>query len=160
MSHKQVATNEAVKHGLSAGRLLPKGCGFIILLTQRLQRALESAVAAQGGALGVWEHACINSAVRWERHALLAQRWLRIEGEGMDPAARLAYSREIARASSERDKCLERLGLDKGEPDIFNALYGPATPPNGPDAEQTQDSDQDASGPTVDAGSDQEGSKA
>ena len=71
------------------------------------------------GEVGLADAAAINSAVRWERHAMLAQRWLRVDVAGMDASTRLAYSRDVARASSERDKCIRALGLEpskRGDP--------------------------------------------
>ena len=64
------------------------------------------------GEVGLADAAAINSAVRWERHAMLAQRWLRVDAGDMDASTRLAYSRDVAKASSERDKCIRALGLE------------------------------------------------
>lgn len=82
--------------------------------------AIEDAVVAAKGEVGLYDAATIQSAMRWERHAMLAQRWLRLSINEMDAATKLSYSREIARASTERDKCLERLGLNVS--DVNNAI--------------------------------------
>jgi hypothetical protein len=66
--------------------------------------------------------AYINTAFRCERHAQLAQRWLAMEAESMTPGDRLNYSREVARASAERDKAIAALRLDErsGFDDLWN----------------------------------------
>jgi len=128
-----VATNEHVKHGLTAGRLLPKGCGWIILMSRRFQRALVAAAKRQRAEIGqdpddvelpVWDLGVIQTCVRWERHAMLSQRWLRQNGENMKPMELLHFSREVCRASNERDKCMRSLGLDAGLADTYAGLYG------------------------------------
>jgi len=58
----------------------------------------------------------------------------------LTPEQRLAYSREIARASAERDRCIRSLGLDQTEPaDLWQSLYSPQQteppPPAEPDPE-------------------------
>jgi hypothetical protein len=83
-------------------------------------------VIACKGEVSLIDAAAINSAMRWERHALLAQRWLRKDWEELTADQRLNFSREVARASSERDKCLKTLGLEKSKEgaDPLAALYG------------------------------------
>ncbi len=105
--------SNALKTGLSAGKL-PPGCAYIKRMAAQLQRTLEAEVLDAVGEIGVYHAATIQSAVRWEKHALLSQRWLRQAQESLTPAERLSFSREVARASSERDKCLDRLGLGHG----------------------------------------------
>ncbi|MEQ8790248.1 MAG: hypothetical protein RIC55_28390 [Pirellulaceae bacterium] len=102
----------ATRHGLKAGTL-PAGASYVKRDCDALRRCIEAAVVERHGEIALYHAACIQSAIRWERHAMLAQRWLRLEIDQMDPATKLSYSREIARASAERDKCLEKLGLDK-----------------------------------------------
>lgn len=64
----------------------------------------------------------INTALRWERHARLSARWLRIEAEAMSPGDRLSYSREVARASSERDKAIMQLRLPEKDANPWSQL--------------------------------------
>ena len=106
-----LANKNAVRHGLTTGSL-PKGCAYVMRHTNELRGKLESAVVDLRGEVALYDAANINTAIRWERHALLTQRWLRLEAKSMDATTRLAYSRDIARASAERDKCLKALGLD------------------------------------------------
>ena len=119
--------SNALKHGLSAGKL-PKGASYVMRMTSRLSESLEAEALEVRGRLGVYELACINSAIRWERHALLCQRWLR-EAEDLTPDQKIAFSREIARASSERDKSLKALGLD-AMPEVGPVAFQPAAAPS------------------------------
>jgi hypothetical protein len=92
---------------------------------------MEKAVLAGGGQLGVVEAAFIQTALRWERHAQLAQRWLRKEASSLSATERLNYSQAIAQASSNRDRCLERLGLVVAKKeDVWDSIYSlaPAAP--------------------------------
>ncbi len=99
----RIANKHALRHGLTTGSL-PSGCAYVTRETNKLRCALEEAVIALRGEVGLADAAAINSAVRWERHAMLAQRWLRVDVGDMDASTRLAYSRDVAKASSERDK--------------------------------------------------------
>ena len=65
------------------------------------------------GEVNLQDAACIQTCLRWERHACLAQRWLTKMQADLKPEQRLTFSREIARASAERDKSLASLRLDK-----------------------------------------------
>lgn len=144
----------AIRHGLMAGRL-PKGAGYVRRETDQLRTLIENAVAAaNGGEISLNDAACIQTAIRWERHALLAQRWLRLEAETLTPDQRLAFSRDVARASAERDKCLKSLGLDVrpgSDPWAVLDTLPPADSANGQDhtagnqdGDTSDDSDQGA----------------
>ena len=73
---------------------------------------LEDAVLANRNEVSILDAACIQTCLRWERHAALAQRWLVKADNELKPEQRLTFSREVARASSERDKALATLRLD------------------------------------------------
>ncbi len=121
-----------VKHGLTAGAL-PGGCGYVAKLTLAFRQSLEAAVLKAAGQIGVYEAALIQSACRWERHALLATRWLRLEADKMDRSERLAYSKAIADASTSRDRCLKELGLSAAaRPDPWDILDGRQAAPSPP----------------------------
>lgn len=80
---------------------------------------LEQAVVETHGSISL-THAClVATASRWERHAMLALRWLREQHAELTAAERLTYSREIATASANRDKAIERLRLDKEQSDWY-----------------------------------------
>ena len=127
-----------MRHGLRAGQL-PKGAAYIKRECDTLRREIEQAVLEQHGEIGLYQAAVVQSAMRWERHGLLVQRWLRMEAGTMDAAQRLAYSRDIARASENRDRCLKELGLDaNGRQNVLDVLYStPADPPESPPTSPT-----------------------
>jgi hypothetical protein len=77
------------------------------------RRELEAAVMEARGEITLVDAAYVNTAYRAERHAQLAQRWLAMEAAEMTPADRLNYSREVVRASAERDKAIAALDLPK-----------------------------------------------
>lgn len=121
----------ALSHGIHAG-VLPPGCGPIAKRLAKFRSVLEAAVVEAKGEIGLYDAAAINSAERWERHAQLAARWLKVEAKSLTPDQRLAFSRDVARASSERDKCLRALGLD-AKPDPWSVLDSlPLAAPAGP----------------------------
>lgn len=100
----------ATRHGLRAASL-PKGSSYITRATNELRRAIEDAVATAKGGVNIIDAATIQTIMRHERHAMLAQRWLKKDIENMTLDQRLKYSAEIGRASAERDKCLRSLGI-------------------------------------------------
>lgn len=123
----------AMRHGLACGSL-PRGCGYVLRITQKLRDFIEEAVRRRHGELSLWHGSVIQTALRWERHAMLAQRWLRKEHDQLTADQRLNFSREVARASSERDKCLRLLGLDRSQTaTIIEALYSQGQPEDQPD---------------------------
>lgn len=112
-----------MRHGLKAGKL-PKDAKYIEVRLNIFRRNLEEAVLAVKETISLPDAAAIQTAMRWERHAALAQRWLTKEGATLKPVDRLAFSREIARASGERDKAISMLKLDRDAKDgIIEALY-------------------------------------
>jgi hypothetical protein len=105
-----------LRHGLRSGKL-PDDCEYIEWSLNAIRRRLEDAVLAARGEVGLLDAANIQTCIRWERHSALAQRWLRIKGGELAPMEQLKFSREIAKASTERDKALAALGLHiKPEP--------------------------------------------
>ena len=93
----------AMRHGLRASQL-PKDCKFIELRCNGFRRMLENAIIKAKGEVNINDAACVQTALRWERHVALAQRWLTKQYDVLKPVDRLTFSREIARASGERDK--------------------------------------------------------
>src|SRR5205085_2442552 len=98
----------AMRHGLKAGKL-PVDCAYIEIACNALRRQLEDAVLAARGEVTLLDAASIQTSVKWERHAALALRWLRVKGNELKLVEQLTFSREIARASTERDKALAAL---------------------------------------------------
>lgn len=110
-----------IRHGLTAG-LLPKNCEYVEIRMNNFRRQLEDAVLAIKDEITMTDAAAIQTCLRWERHGMLAQRWLRLESNNLKPADRLNFSREIARASAERDKALKQLDLDAPPRNPWEAL--------------------------------------
>ena len=105
-----IGNRNACRSGMH-GSGLPKGCEYIQRSCNEFRRALERAVEDARGQVLLLDAANISTAFRHERHCQLAQRWLRIEGDKMSHSDRLAHSREVARASSERDRSIAALKL-------------------------------------------------
>jgi hypothetical protein len=100
-----------MRHGLRAGQL-PKDAKYIEHRMNAFRRELETALIDSKGEINLTDAAFIQTALRWERHATLAQRWLTKNSDKLKPEQLLTFSREIARASAERDKALTALQLD------------------------------------------------
>jgi hypothetical protein len=113
-------------HGLT-GMGWPKGSENDRRRVARFTRALQVAVLEVKGTITIIDAATIQSAARWERHARLCGRWLRLEAEKFSPDQRLNFSREIAKASESRDRCLRLLGIDRGQPDPWSIIDNPPT---------------------------------
>jgi len=123
---KGMETPPSIRHNFVAGKL-PGNCKDIQNRGDRIRRMLESAVLDAKGEIGITDASCINSAIRWERHAQLCNRWLLNNHGAMSHADKLKFSRETADASDKRDKAIRQLGLDKdSEHDLVTALYSPA----------------------------------
>jgi len=104
----------AIRHGLKAGQL-PRDAKYIEYRLNQFRRQLEDAVIDAKGQVSIADAASIQTALRWERHAALALRWLTKQCAELKPEQRLTFSREIARASAERDKAIAALRLDNDE---------------------------------------------
>ncbi len=134
----QGVTVSNIKHGLRMElNRLPPGCGRIRKARDEMRQALEAAVVEARGTVGAYEAAIVQTACRWAAHGALAARWLRFAFDELSHAERLAFSREVCKASNERDRCLEKLGLGKPA-DPWSFLYEsqdvaepPAVPPPG-----------------------------
>ena len=128
----QPGNHNAMKAGLRSANVgsLPAGCGWVTTLVTEIRRVLEDAISERDGMVNDYQHCIIQTACRWEQHSLLAQRWLRENYVKLDHSDRLAYSREIAKASAERDKCLKELELHKANVrDAMAVLYGDVVEP-------------------------------
>ena len=108
----QPGDRRAWRHGLR-GSGFPASCRKEESSVNQFKRTAEDAVFAARGEVTLLDAAAIHTATRWERHALLAARWLRVHGESMTHSERLAYSRDVATASTARDKALESLKLPR-----------------------------------------------
>jgi hypothetical protein len=126
-----------LRHGLRAGQL-PKDAKYIEYRLNAFRRTLEQAVLVIKGEVSIPDAATIQTALRWERHGCLAQRWLNKKYAELKPTDLLQFSREIARASTERDKALAMLKLDRDAKDsVIDALYSrPAIINDGKDSNE------------------------
>lgn len=119
----------ALRHGLTASRLPPR-CGWIRNTLLELRRQLEAECLEAHGAVNIEQASLILNAVDWTRHSLLMQRWLREEAETMSATDRALYSKEIARAGSERTRAIKALRLGDGGK-ILSIYATPRLPDDG-----------------------------
>lgn len=134
-------TNRAL-HGLY-GFGLPSGAQRLGRRINAFRRSLCEAVEVRAGEIDLHAAATIDSACQWLRHGLLAARWLRLTHDELSPDQKLAFSREVARAATERDKCIRLLRLDKAIGECFDpaATYLRPLPPYKPPDAATRDVD-------------------
>ena len=131
-----VGNTNRLSHGMRArqdGLLLGKlGRRFahVRSTTDKLRRALCDAVLATGRPLGTYELAVVQTCCRWERAALMAQKWLRDEGDKLPIEQQAQFIEMAAKASAKRDESLRLLGLDKaGRPKhVIDSLYNGPLP--------------------------------
>ncbi len=123
----------AMRHGLQSG-LMPEGCDYIVKQLSTFRKALDGLVFERRGSIGVYETALIQTAIEWYSHCLKARRWLRVAFNDLNNTDRLYFSREAARALSERDKVLKQLGLDDRGDDP-GTIYTFPELPDEPDAD-------------------------
>ena len=88
---------------------------------------------AARGEVGILEASGIATAVAWEKHGMLASRWLRRSYGELNHEQRLTFSREVAKAATERDRALRRLPIQPADGgDTFASLmdksFGPQKP--------------------------------
>jgi len=119
---KPPAYYRAMRHGLSAAKL-PKGTEYITRIVGRFRQELEDAVIGLRGEIDIPAACAINTAVRWEVHSALASRWLRENMSKMSLQERLMFSREAAKACTERDRAVRALGLDVQDMTLPGVFY-------------------------------------
>jgi len=122
----------AARHGLKMGltnSMLPKGCSYVRRRLGQFRRVIEQEVLDVHGSINVVQALAIDTAARWCRHAMLAERWLRLRAKEMSDADRLKYSREIAMAAAARDRAVEQLEIDRQPQDLLTAVIQQPMPP-------------------------------
>lgn len=125
---------------------LPKGGRYIVSEVNRLRRWIEASLIAERGEVTLADAATIQTCCRWERHAQLAQRWLRLN-PGLPVDKQLELSRDIARASERRDAAMKSLGLEPGRDrhsDPFAVLRIAPQPARSSEPDQANGSDPEA----------------
>lgn len=110
-----------MKHGLrSAGGVMdfrltlgkfPCKWRYIENAVNPYRASIEQDVIERHGRISLYHAGLIQTAARWEAHAMLVRRWLMDNIETLSPTEKSALSKAVAEASTARDKCLERLGL-------------------------------------------------
>jgi hypothetical protein len=120
-----------LRWGLRCGQL-PADCGHIKRERNKLRRFIEDLVIEAKGEISLLDAALINSAVRWEVHAMLAGRKMQHAAD-LTTMQEVELSREVAKASDNRDKCLKSMGLEQSANlDNWASIYEqPASPANG-----------------------------
>jgi len=122
----------ATRHGLRASGL-PKGCLYLQSQLTAFRSYFRHELEAKHGTTSMYEEAVLQSATRHETRALLASRWLRIEGEDLKIEHRITLTREIGNATDSRDRCLRLLGLDRGKvQNAIDVLYSDEPEPDDP----------------------------
>lgn len=104
-------STNAIRHGMMTSKL-PKKLEWVEKKANAFRRRLEAAVEEAKGDITLTDAATINTAVKWERHAMLAQAWLREQEATLSASDRLRFSEAIAKASDNRDRNIRQLGLD------------------------------------------------
>jgi hypothetical protein len=110
-----ISNRNNLQHGLRSlvrGRL-PAGGTYIAATVRLLEQQIEAAVVQARRSVSIADAALIHTAGRWERHAMLCQRWLRVN-ENLTPEQQLKFSREICMASERRDAAIRALGIGAG----------------------------------------------
>lgn len=135
-----------VTHGLKLRCSdVPAKCNYVRIVRNQLRDVLTTVVEERKGEVSLVDACYIQSATKWETHSQLAARWLRLHAGDMTHQDKLAYSREVARASSERDKCVEKLGLTKVEAaNVVAGLYTAVSQPLAEDDSEPTGNHQDA----------------
>jgi hypothetical protein len=120
---------------------LPSGTSHIAGRLNALRRELGRLVEARHGDVSLYHAAVIDGAVKWERLAQLAGRWLRKEGEKLSPQEKLSFAEKIAKAAVERNRAIATLGLDRSIADAFDPAdtYRRPLPPYRPQTPQERD---------------------
>lgn len=108
----QPGDRRAFRHGLR-GTGMGKKCRKEESQLNAVRRNIEDVVIEAKGEISFMDACAINTAMRHERHSVLAARWLRLHGESMTHAERLSYSAAIATASTQRDRALAAIQLPR-----------------------------------------------
>lgn len=102
----------SLRHGLKSGKM-PSEMKYLEPRINRLRTSLEDALLAIRGQVTTAEAGIIQTCMRWESHACKAHHWLRVHYDELSPVEKLHFSREIAKASAERDRSIAALGIDE-----------------------------------------------
>jgi hypothetical protein len=101
---------------------LPKGLSYVAQRLRVLRRQIEAAVLDVRGVIDFTDQHVIQTAVRWEMAAAVAQHTLATVAD-LTADQRVSFAQYIAKASTERDKSLAQLKLRRDHKDVLAALY-------------------------------------
>lgn len=104
-------TLHGIRGWLSIGSY-PKGAAYVRRITGVMRSQIENAILDTHGEITPFAAALIQSACRHEGKALLVQRYMR-QCPDATIAEKLSMLAAIGNATDARDKCLEKMGLDR-----------------------------------------------
>jgi len=108
----------AVKTGRHSRALvvgkLPKGLTYVTKRLRTLKKRLEATLIACKGSIELTDEVAIQTALRWEIAAAVAQHTLSNAAD-LTSDQRVSYAQAIAKASAERDKSIRLLKLSAAD---------------------------------------------
>lgn len=105
------ANSNAAKHGLRASKL-PKEARSLETPLYQFRKHVRELLVETSGEVTTYAEAVLQSAIRHETRAMLAARYLRVQDD-LKLEQKLTLLDAICKATDARDKCLERLGLNR-----------------------------------------------
>jgi hypothetical protein len=121
--NRPYGNTNALRHGLRSSKL-PNSLKWVERRTNEFRQFIEQALIDSKSEITLVDAATINTAIRWERHAILAGHYLNKELDNLTPDQRLKYSEAIAKASDRRDWHLRLLGIDSNKSPWDQAFNG------------------------------------
>lgn len=96
---------------------LPPNCKYINEACELLRTQLEAAL----GDVSIHQAALINSAIRHEKMAALADRWLRLKLDSMTLSEITTVKDWLMSSTTARDRCIRDLQIDASQVDVWSA---------------------------------------
>lgn len=132
-----LGSRNAARNGTKLNRLnlglLPRGMRRQEANARRYRRELEQAVVDAKGEVNLFDAHMINECVTAELHAAVC-RWLfQTRLERMQPSDIARCSEQILKARTVRNKAFEKLGLDRHQQNVLEALYNVTDVDDAPD---------------------------
>jgi hypothetical protein len=106
--------SNSMKHGLRSARL-PAGSGYIAREANLFQKAVEAAILDSFGSIDILRAALVQTSVQWLMHAMKLRRLLRLKADDLTIDQMVNFAERACRALAERDRCLVKIGLEKGD---------------------------------------------
>jgi hypothetical protein len=141
-----VGNTNRLKHGQRSKRSpwtlakLKDGNESTLRRVYRARREVRAVVVDHRGVLGTYEECKINEACEWELAKRDIADYFDRHRDTFTPEQFLAYRLAIPKAAADRNKCLEKLGLDK--PMANDVWAGVFDAPALPSPQPTNDGDQ------------------